>query len=126
MIRSEVVKQPASILGVASNKPATLTAREKHLNQQDDMKESGTKSHLNMDPAEERTLQLAVDSLNKAVQVENKGLQFSVHEESKRILVKVIDRNNDDEVVREVPPEEIIDMIFELQRMIGVLLDKKV
>jgi len=40
-------------------------------------------------------------------------LQFSIHEETKEIMVKVLDTDTE-EVIREIPPEKILDMVAKI------------
>lgn len=69
-------------------------------------------------------IQDAVNKMNKTIQIFNKRLQFSFHEEAKRIVVKIIDKEND-KVIREIPPKELLSFITRLHESLGVLVDKK-
>ena len=70
-------------------------------------------------------VQNMVDDVNKVIRYINERLQFSVHEETNRIMVKVLDRETE-EVLREIPPEKMLDLISKLQEIAGLLVDKKV
>mgnify|MGYP001237372674 FL=1 len=71
-------------------------------------------------------LEKAVDGLNKTVEVFDRELQFSIHEDTNRIIVRVIKRSQDkEEVIREIPPERILDMIASFMDMIGLLIDQR-
>mgnify|MGYP001179515919 FL=1 len=70
-------------------------------------------------------VQEMVDGLNQALQAANKRLQFLVHETTGRIYVKVIDRETE-EVIREIPPEKILDLVGRIQELVGLLVDEKV
>jgi flagellar protein FlaG len=59
-----------------------------------------------------------------AKQVHNVGLRFSVHEDTGRTVVRIVDEKTD-EVVREVPPEELLDLAAKMEQMMGMLLDEK-
>ncbi len=65
-----------------------------------------------------------VDEVNKVLHYINERLQFSVHETTKRIMVKVVDRETD-EVLREIPPEKLLDLVGKLQEIVGLLVDQK-
>ncbi|NLM22175.1 MAG: flagellar protein FlaG [Peptococcaceae bacterium] len=67
----------------------------------------------------------AADKLNRLMGLFEKRMKFSVHEESQRIMVKIIDQKTG-EVLNEIPPEKILDMMSLLSEMIGFFLDKKV
>lgn len=55
----------------------------------------------------------------------NFQLSFSIHKETKELVVKVIDPQTN-KVLRQIPPEEILNLAIKLQEMAGLLLDKKV
>ena len=65
-----------------------------------------------------------VDELNEVFHYVNERLQFSVHEGTNRVMVKVVDRDTD-EVIREVPPEKFLDLVAKLQELVGIFVDKK-
>ncbi|SHH84535.1 flagellar protein FlaG [Caloranaerobacter azorensis DSM 13643] len=73
----------------------------------------------------EEELIRAIETVNKSVKIYDRRLEFSVHEKTKEIIVKVIDTNTD-EVIREIPPEKILDMVAKLWEMVGILVDEKV
>ncbi len=68
-----------------------------------------------------------VTGLNKTMDAFERTLEFSVHEDTNRIMVKVVDRGRfEDEVIREIPPERILDMVATFMDMIGILVDQRV
>jgi flagellar protein FlaG len=69
-------------------------------------------------------LQQVIDDTNKMLQYVNERLEFLVHEATNRIMVKVLDRETE-EVLREIPPEQILDLVAKLQELVGILVDKK-
>jgi flagellar protein FlaG len=70
-------------------------------------------------------VQRATEALNKMAQAFNSHLSFVLHEESGRMQVRVID-NYTMEVVKEIPPTEVLEVVANIRRMIGILLDEKV
>lgn len=70
------------------------------------------------------TVQEAVDDINKVLHYLNERLEFSVHEATNRIMVRVLDRETE-EVLREIPPEQILDLVAKLWELVGLLVDKK-
>lgn len=65
-----------------------------------------------------------VEGLNQTLQVVDKRLQFLVHEMTGRIYVKVINQETE-EVIREIPPEKILDLVGRIQELVGILVDEK-
>lgn len=72
----------------------------------------------------EKTVINAIEKANKAISFSNRQLEFSVHEKTKEIMVKVIDSETK-EVIREIPPEKILDMVANLLEMAGILVDER-
>lgn len=66
----------------------------------------------------------AIDKINKTVRIFNKSLHFVLHEETRRWIVQVID-NETKEVIREIPPKEVLDLVAKLDDMVGLLVDVK-
>ncbi|HBS58190.1 MAG: flagellar protein FlaG [Bacillota bacterium] len=69
-------------------------------------------------------LDKAVNKLNKTADIYNHEIKFTIHEETHRIMVQVIDKQTD-EVISEMPPKVILDMVATFQEMVGLLVDKK-
>jgi flagellar protein FlaG len=55
----------------------------------------------------------------------NVGLRFSKHNDSGRTIIKVLDKEND-QVIREIPAEDVLNLAAKMEEMIGILFDKEV
>jgi flagellar protein FlaG len=71
-----------------------------------------------------------VESVAKVIEdyandVHNVGLRFQVHEDTGKFVIRVIDERTN-EVVREVPPENLLDLAAKMEEMMGMLYDEKV
>lgn len=69
-------------------------------------------------------LDQALQKLQKTANIFNKKLSFSVHQSSKRVVVRVIDAETN-QVIRQIPAPEILTLIEEIQKMIGVFIDNR-
>ena len=65
-----------------------------------------------------------VEGISSALEIVNRGLEFTVHSETERVMVKVIDRDTQ-EVIKEIPPEKVLDMVARIQEMIGLMIDER-
>lgn len=70
-------------------------------------------------------LKTVIEAANEGVQVFNKSIEFTIHEETNKIMVKIID-NETDEVIKEIPAEKILDMMAKFCEMVGILVDEKI
>ena len=50
--------------------------------------------------------------------------QYGFHEETNRVVIKIIDKETD-QVLREVPPEKTLKMIAKVWELAGILVDEK-
>jgi flagellar protein FlaG len=66
----------------------------------------------------------AVEQANRRYETYDKLLQFSIHEDTKLIMIKIINTKTE-EIIAEIPPEKILDMIAQLWEMAGLLVDKR-
>lgn len=69
-------------------------------------------------------LEQAVEKMNRALRAFNHALEFEVTK-SNRIVVRVIDTNTG-EIIRQIPPEELLDSFNRMQDALGVLIDRRV
>jgi flagellar protein FlaG len=66
----------------------------------------------------------AIEKAIKAADGISTSLEFSVHKETHRISVKVINKESG-EIIREIPPEKNLDFLATLWRKAGILIDEK-
>lgn len=65
-----------------------------------------------------------VEQMNKAIQAFTNTLRFEMHGEH-RVVIRVIDKTSG-EVVREIPPEKLLDTYNRMEDLLGLLLDQKI
>jgi len=73
----------------------------------------------------EEDLIKSIELANEKVVVFGKRFEFSIHQETKHIMVKVIDATTN-EVINEIPPEKILDLIASLWEIAGLIVDERV
>lgn len=62
--------------------------------------------------------------MSRLVELINRDIKFQMHEETKRIMVQVVD-SRDGTVLKEFPPHELLDVVAKIEEYVGILLDKK-
>lgn len=67
----------------------------------------------------------AINASNESLKMYNRELQYSVHKKTNTIMVKLVDTETD-EVIREIPPERILDMVAKMWELAGIVVDEKV
>lgn len=86
-----------------------------------------TESVSSMDNSEDTKakVQEAVNKMNEMLDVTNSASKFMYHEGLERYYVTVVDRETE-EVVKEIPPKRILDAFYEMQKMLGMIVDEKI
>ena len=78
---------------------------------------------------EKKTLEEQADELlkksNSTIESKYVRFEFSVHEATNKVMVKVVDKATD-ELIREIPPEKILDMVAKMWELAGLFIDKKI
>ena len=69
-------------------------------------------------------LKKAIAEMNKRINNSNEEAVFGVHEDTNRIMIKIMDKDTK-EVIKEFPPEKTLDMIAKIWEMAGILVDEK-
>ena len=70
-------------------------------------------------------LKSTVDEVNSHLTSRDVALRFRIDQESQEVVVSVVDQDSN-EVIREIPPEEVVRMRARIKEMAGLLLEKTV
>ena len=85
-------------------------------------KGDGTSQNEEKEQAGNEQIRQAVSQANKKLQ--NSEMQFGIHEGTKRITLKIIDKETK-EIIKEFPPEKNLDMIAKVWELTEILVDEK-
>lgn len=99
------------------------TQRVPKVSQAADLESLSKKGELKEEP-DRVEVESAVESINNAVEHINRALRFSIHEDTQRMMVRVVDVVTQ-EVIKELPPEEVLDTVARIREMIGLLIDER-
>jgi len=66
----------------------------------------------------------AIREMNEGSQLKHLSLRFRLHDEAQRWMVQIVDIM-EDEVIREIPPEKMLDLSARIQGMIGFMVDAR-
>lgn len=72
----------------------------------------------------ENHLKSALSVANQKIRLTNTRCEFEYHDKTKRVSIKVIDKATD-EVVREIPPEEALEMVEKIWELAGLIVDER-
>ena len=88
---------------------------------------STTKTDRTLDPAIdiEQELNEAIKTLDIMMEIRQRSVQFERDETSGTNIIRVID-DRTGEVIRQMPPDELLNFMRNLTKMLGNFLDEKV
>ncbi|NMA73292.1 MAG: flagellar protein FlaG [Bacteroidales bacterium] len=72
----------------------------------------------------EDQLKDAIDKANKHMKPHRTRFEFNYHEETRRVSITVRDKETS-EVIKEIPPEQALEMLEKLWEIAGFLVDEK-
>lgn len=69
------------------------------------------------------------DSIKRAVEQINRKAKhseaiFGIHDKTNRVTIKIVDRDTK-EVLKEIPPEQTLDMIAKVWELAGLMVDER-
>ncbi|WP_084655893.1 flagellar protein FlaG [Andreesenia angusta] len=103
-----------------------MEAKERPLTTQVEQSKSSQESENN--PKEEKvdleSLQSLLGGVNDKLEPYDTQVQFSVHEKTKQVMIKVVNTATN-ETVREIPSEKLMDIMANLLEVAGILVDVK-
>jgi flagellar protein FlaG len=70
-------------------------------------------------------LEKVAEQLQEFIGTMNRGLEFSVDEDSGRDVIKVIDKKSG-ELIKQYPSEEVLSLVSKLSEATGTFIDSKV
>lgn len=84
-----------------------------------------TKQNLGYRPTiQEKLIMESIEVANKRILGPEKEFEFAIHKETKQIMVKILDKTTK-EVIREIPPEKVLDAVAHMWELAGLFMDEK-
>lgn len=77
------------------------------------------------DVVSKEKLEEAVSSINEFLNTQNKASKFVFHEGLDKYYVQLVDSETD-EVIKEIPPERLLNAFYEMKKLAGMIVDEKI
>jgi len=110
--------------GVTPLLPATMSANQKIFAPDISPPISTAQSTVNNKPESEEQIRQAVQKIQEVVDNLAHNLRFSIDEDTGKTIIKVMDARTD-EVIRQFPTEEAIEIARTLDKVQGLLFNDK-
>ena len=108
----------------AVTRPQTENEKEGESGGSGSQQQQATGSRKAQVQQQSEQLKKAIAEMNKKINNSNEEAVFGVHEDTNRIMIKIMDKETK-EVIKEFPPEKTLDMIAKIWEMAGILVDEK-
>lgn len=110
----------------SDNVPRETQARPKEKLNMSDAKSLSQLSDFEKNelPISEKVVIDAIERVNRAISGSNRYFEVSIHEKTNAIMVKVFNSDTN-QIIREIPPEKILDMLAKLCEMVGLIVDER-
>ena len=83
-----------------------------------DLEENKSKEEI------KRELKKIVDELNNSIAPLNPNLEFKFNDKIDDLIMELVDKKNN-EVIRQFPPKDAIQLMEKMKELVGILFDKK-
>ncbi len=111
-------------IGTITPLASSVNIKNRALNAENEGKKEPQDIRLYIDSLNDKISRIA-ETMDSYVQSIQRDLKIQVDEKTGRIIVKVTSKESG-KVIREIPPEELLDLAARIEEMTGILFDKKV
>jgi flagellar protein FlaG len=119
-VKDQATKSPVQ----EAERADTQRARTEQLREQQVKARQQTATAVATEEGMLQELESAVLKLNDTAEAMQLSLRFHMHSDSDRWMVQVVDVRQD-EIIREIPPEKVLNVVAQIQNLLGILLDER-
>lgn len=65
-----------------------------------------------------------VEEINQALHFFENEVRLKVHSATNRVIIQIVDSKTE-QVIKEIPPQKILDLVLKLEELLGLLIDEK-
>ena len=85
---------------------------------------NGTPKTGSVDTYSQSQLREIAKNFGNAISIINSGIRFQIDETNNEVITQIIDKDTN-KVIRQIPPQELINVSHRLRQFLGALLDLK-
>lgn len=119
----------STIVKPESTRSSNLIAKNITQNESEFVKTVERTNDVKNEKAPERAskekLEEAVASINEFLEVNHKASKFVLHDGLDKYYVRLVDAETE-EVIKEIPPERLLNAFYEMQKLAGMIVDEKI
>ena len=119
------ISAQGSVDSLKATNPVQIDSTVEKVEKQGSLDTTSETIGLEKNEITEEKLKQAVDSLNEFLENNHNSSKFVYHEGLDRYFVQVVNKDTD-EIVKEIPPKKLLDAFYEMQKMVGMIVDEKI
>ena len=119
---TETIANPSTIIQIDSTQQNAKTIEKTQSTAQPTVEKISIQENQEIS---KKQLQQAVEMVNEFLQINNSASKFVLHEGLDRYFVQLIDSETE-EVLKEIPPKRLLDAFYEMQKLVGMIVDEKI
>lgn len=73
----------------------------------------------------EKAIAKSIEHINKVISNTSIELLYSIHKETNTVVIKMRNKETDI-IVKEIPPEKVLDMFVSRMKLLGLFLDERI
>lgn len=116
--------QPNSNVSVNTQNIESVSIESKDNSMMQDISERTRRNPAYRPSISEQAVLSAIEKANKKLMGAQAEFEFSVHEATKQIMVKVKNKETG-EIIREIPPEKTLDIVAKMWELAGIMVDER-
>jgi flagellar protein FlaG len=109
----------------ASEKDGEAVARVRILKETAEARADAVATALEQAKVDREQLRAILEKLNIVMNALDIQAKFSIHETTRQVMIRVVNVESG-KLIREIPPEHILDLAAKMMELVGVLLDERV
>ena len=113
------------IVGADSSKVGKVGEIDNLFEKDEGFKPVGEEFHLEPGTLDEETVSMMTEAFNELMSKIDCNLEFQYHKEVNLMSIKMVDKRTN-EVIKEVPPEEMIENMVRAKDWLGAFIDENI
>ncbi|MDE6759364.1 MAG: flagellar protein FlaG [Lachnospiraceae bacterium] len=123
-ISEPVVTENSENVQVRSQQAAQAKGRPSGYESKDGQSDKANDDGQNIQDVSPEKVKQAIEEINKKIRPTRTQCEFKFHDKTNRICIRVKDSETQ-EVIKEIPPEKMLDMVAKTLELAGLLVDEK-
>ncbi|MCI8507060.1 MAG: flagellar protein FlaG [Lachnospiraceae bacterium] len=123
-ISEPVVVENSENVQVRSQQATQVKGRQSGYESKDGQSDKSNDEGQSIQDVSPERVKQAIEEINKKIRPTRTQCEFKFHDKTNRICITVKDSETQ-EVIKEIPPEKMLDMVAKTLELAGLLVDEK-